>query len=234
MASYVLIHGGCHSSWCWDKVVPLLREGGHLVEAPDLPGHGKDKTPIQKVTIQSCVDKICNIIDSKSEPVILVGHSFAGLVISQVAEQIPEKIKTLVYLAAVLLRDSESYMSALEKCRPILNISRDQSYFTVKSEAVADLFYNYCSADDISQAKKFLCPESMTFFETPVRVSKDNFERVPRIYIECLGDHTVSPQLQKEMYTATPCQRVISLNTDHSPFLSAPEKLTTCLLSLAD
>ena len=100
MAIYVLIHGACHGSWCWDNVVPLLQKKGHLVEAPDLPGHGKDKTPIQEVTLQSCVDKVCSVIEAQSEPVILVGHSMGGIILSQVAEQIPDKIKTLVYLTA--------------------------------------------------------------------------------------------------------------------------------------
>ncbi len=43
MSTYVLIHGAWHGSWCWDKVVPLLKKKGHKVEAPDLPGHGRDK-----------------------------------------------------------------------------------------------------------------------------------------------------------------------------------------------
>ena len=95
MAIFVLIHGGNHGAWCWDRVVPLLEAKGHKVIAPDLPGHGKDKTPIQEVTLQSCVDKVCSVIEAQNEPVILVGHSISGVVISQVAEQIPTKIKTL-------------------------------------------------------------------------------------------------------------------------------------------
>jgi len=234
VATYVLIHGGSHGSWCWDKVVTLLRKKGHLVEAPDLPGHGKDKTPIQEVTLQSCVGKVCSIIGTKSEPVILVGHSMGGLVISQVAEQIPDKIRTLVYLSGILLRDGESWESEIERSRPLLNVSQDQSCFTVKSEVVADFFYNDCSIEDIARAKALLGSEAMSIFKTPIHVSNEKFGRVPRIYIECLRDHTVFPPLQKAMYTATPCLKVISLNTGHSPFLSAPELLTTCLLSLAE
>jgi pimeloyl-ACP methyl ester carboxylesterase len=234
VVTYVLIHGGLHGSWCWDKVVPLLLREGHLVEAPDLPGHGKDQTPFQEVTLQSCVDKICNIVNAHSESVILVGHSLGGIVISQVAEQIPDKIRSLVYLTADLLRDGESMASRLESFRPLLNISQDQSNFTIKSDVVADLFYSDCSADDVALAKGLLGPEAMAIFKTPVRLSNEKFGRVPRIYIECLLDQTISPRDQKAMYTATPCLRVISLNTGHSPFLSAPEQLATCLLSLAE
>jgi len=234
VATYVLIHGGHHGSWCWDKVVPLLRNKEHVVEVPDLPGHGKDKTPIQEVTLQSCVNKVCSIIKTKSEPVILVGHSLAGNVISQVAEQIPDKIKTLVYLTAYLLRDGESLTSLFESFRPLLNMSQDQSYYTMKTEVIADLFYNDCSAEDIDRAKALLCPEATAIFMTPVHLSNEKFGRVPRIYIECLCDQTIIPRKQKAMYTTIPCLRVISLNTGHSPFLSAPEMLGACLLSLED
>jgi pimeloyl-ACP methyl ester carboxylesterase len=229
-----LIHGGSHGGWCWDKVVPLLQEKGHVVEAPDLPGHGQDKTPIQEVTLQSCVDKVCSVIEVQSEPVILVGHSMGGLIISQVAEQIPDKIKTLVYLTAALLRNGESQAAAIEKCFPRFNVSQDQSYFTNKDEVVADTYYNDCLANDIAYAKALLGPEAMAIFKTSLHLSNEKFGRVPRIYIKCLRDHCLSPQNQKAMYTATPCLRVISLNTGHSPFLSAPETLVDFLLSLAD
>lgn len=234
VARYVLIHGGLHGGWCWDKVAPLLREKGHVVEAPDLPGHGKDKTPIQEVTLQSCVDKVCNIINASVEPVILVGHSTGGLVISQVAEQIPDKIKALVYLSAIMLRNGESWEIEIEKARPTLKLSQDQSIILVNKEVVAEGFYNDCSADDIARAKELLCPEAMILFKTPMHLSKEKFGRVPRFYIECLRDHTVAPITQKTMYMATPCLRVFSLNTGHSPFFSAPELLAGCLFSIAD
>jgi pimeloyl-ACP methyl ester carboxylesterase len=197
VATYVLIHGSQHGSWCWDKVAPLLREKGHLVAAPDLPGHGKDKTPIQLVTLQSCVDKVCSIIGACSEPVILVGHSLGGIVISQVAEQIPDKIRTLVYLTADLLRDGESLESEFERCRQFLNVSQNQKVFEVKSEAIADLFYNDCSTEDIARAKALLVPEATVMFKTRVHLSNDRFGRVPRIYIECLRDQTILPRAKR-------------------------------------
>ena len=234
MAIYVLIHGGHHGSWCWDKVVPLLRKRGHLVEAPDLPGHGKDKTTIQEVTLQSCVDRVCTTIRGKNEPVILVGHSLAGPIISQAAEQIPGKIRTLVYLAAYLFRNGESPETGFERFLPFINVSQDQRYYTVKGEVAPDLFCNDCSADDIARVKALIGPETMAIIRTQVRLSDRRYGRVPRIYIECLRDQTILPRIQRAMYKATPCLRVISLNTGHSPFLSAPEQLTECLHSIAD
>ena len=67
---------------------------------------------------------------------------------------------------------------------------------------------------------------------TPVRVTEGRFGRVPRVYIETLQDKGVTPALQKKMYTALPCQRVITMDTDHSPFMSAPQELADHLLSI--
>ncbi len=232
MATYVLIHGGSHGAWCWSKVVPLLEAKGHRVVAPDLPGHGKDETPIQEVTLQSCVDKVCRVIEAQNEPVILVGHSMGGLVISQVAECIPNKIKMLVYLTASMLQDGESCASLFETFNSFFDFSRDQNFYTIKSKIAASLFYNDCSKEDVDKALSLLGPEATNIFKTTLHLSNEKYGSVPRIYIECLRDHTLSPDTQKSMYTASPCLRVISLNTGHSPFLSAPEQLTACLLIL--
>lgn len=82
---YVLVHGAWHGSWCWRKVVPLLRAKGHTVFTPDLPGHYRSATPCADVTLKTYVDSISDLIVSNNHKVILVGHSMAGVVISQVA-----------------------------------------------------------------------------------------------------------------------------------------------------
>jgi pimeloyl-ACP methyl ester carboxylesterase len=58
------------------------------------------------------------------------------------------------------------------------------------------------------------------------------FGRVPRVYVACLRDRVIDPQLQKAMYQASPCEKVLSLDTDHSPFFSRPEELARHLASL--
>ena len=105
IATFVLIHGAWHGGWCWDKVKPILEKNGHTVVAPDLPGHGEDKTPIADVSLAAYTERVCEILDQQSEKVILVGHSLGGLSISQAAELRPENIEILVYLSAFLLKD---------------------------------------------------------------------------------------------------------------------------------
>jgi len=237
MSTYILVHGAWHGGWCWDKVVPLLEKEGHRVEACDLPGHGKDKTPIPEITLQAYADSVCKILDAQPEQVLLVGHSMGGAVISQAADYRPEKINTLVYLTAYLLRNGESIAPLAQGDTesflvPNIIFAEDMSYCTVRDKAVKESFYGDCSDEDVAWAISMLVRQAVAPFTTPVDTSEEHFGGVPRVYIECLRDRTISPSLQKKMYTALPCQRVFSMDTSHSPFFSEPEKLVAYLTSL--
>jgi pimeloyl-ACP methyl ester carboxylesterase len=237
MTTFVLIHGAWHGAWCWEKVVPLLEKAGHKVEAPDLPGHGKDRTPISEVSLQTYADSVCGILDAQSEPVVLVGHSMGGVVITQAAEYRAARVRTLVYLTAFLLRNGETLIQVAQGdaealVLPNLIMAEDQSHATVRDEAIREAFYGDCSDADVARAKSLLVPQAAAPFATPVNTTEENFGRIPRVYIECLHDRAISPSAQRRMYTALPCQKVISMNTSHSPFLSAPEELAAHLTSL--
>jgi len=98
----VLVHAAWLGKWQWNAVVPYLEKEGFRVQAPDLPGHGKDTTPPGIITMEDYVNQLVEILDGEKQPVLLVGHSFNGITISQVGELRPEKISGLVYLAAFL------------------------------------------------------------------------------------------------------------------------------------
>ena len=205
--------------------------------APDLPGHGKDKKPISEITFQAYIDRVCQILDEHSEPVILVGHSMGGAVITQTAEYRPEKIKKLVYLAGLLLQNGESLMKYAELDTealvvPNLIMAKDQSYATLKEEALKEIFYSDCSDEDVEFAKSQLVPQGISLLATRVSTTEENFGQVPRVYISCLRDKALSPSIQEKLYKALPCEKVIFLDTSHSPFFSAPEKLSNLLLSV--
>lgn len=229
MTSYVLIHGSWHGGWCWEKVVPLLERAGHEVEAPDLPGHGNDETPISEISLHSYADRVCQVLDAHFEPVILVGHSMGGVVISQAAEYRPEKIKALVYLTGTLLRDGESVFEATRAdteslVPPNLILAQDGSSATLREEAVKELFYADCSDEDVVRAESRFVPELVAPLATPVKATEENFGRVPRTYIECRRDKAFSPSIQKRMYTTVPCRKVLSLDTGHAPFYAPPRR----------
>ena len=238
MSTYVLVHGAWHGAWCWYRVASRLRRAGHTVIAPDLAGLGKDKTPMAEVTLERWTEDICDIVDAASEPVILVGHSRGGIVVSQVAERRPDKLAVLVYLAAFLLRDGETLLQVAQSdgtslVLPNLLVAGDGTYSTVRENALKDVFYGECPDEDLALAKLLFAPEPMAPSVTPVHVSDADFGRVPRIYIECRRDNTIPLSFQRGMQASAPCQKVLSMDTDHSPFFSAPEALVVHLTALS-
>src|SRR5258705_1999515 len=109
MNTIVLVHGPWVDASCWDKIVPALKAAGHEVLVVSLPGHGADNTPFGNISLQSYVDAVKRTIGKRTD-VTLVGHSLAGITISEVAEQIPDQIRNLVYISAFLLRNGETVL----------------------------------------------------------------------------------------------------------------------------
>jgi pimeloyl-ACP methyl ester carboxylesterase len=137
-------------------------------------------------------------LDAQTEPAILVGHSLGGITISQAAEQRPDKVKTLVYLAALLQRNGESSSDVMStdetsQAPQYIITSEDKTTVRFELEDYQLVSYNDCSDEDIAWAAPLLVPEPTAPMQTPVRVSSENFGRVPRIYIETLRDNGVTP-----------------------------------------
>jgi len=239
MSTVILVHGSWHGAWCWDKLVPLLEQRGHRVDAVDLPAHGADRTPISSVTAQSYVQRVCAIVDAAPDPVILVGHSSGGRTIAEVGEARPERVQGLIFLAGFLLRDGQSVLDVGQTDNaalilPNLQISADKSHATLRAAAIKDIFYHDCGDDVAAWASRQFVPEPMVPIVTPVRLSAERFGRLPRAYIVCEQDRSITLECQRRMIAATPCDPVISLDSSHSPFLSMPQKLTDALVAAQD
>ncbi|HEU5374914.1 MAG TPA: alpha/beta fold hydrolase [Ktedonobacteraceae bacterium] len=236
MSTYILIHGDWHGGWCWNRVVPFLQQAGHRVLAPDLPGHGQDTTPLSSITQERIFQCLNDFLDSEVEPVTLVGHSSGGMLITALANLRPEKVKELVYLSAFLLPpgvtpralavDTESILSSA------LLVDEQRRVVTIKPEVAKAVFYADCTDADATWATRLLVPEP---FRSPTQrvtppLPETAWDAIPRVYITCLQDKALGPAMQKQMYTKVSCQKVYSLHTSHSPFLSAPSQLAAYLL----
>jgi pimeloyl-ACP methyl ester carboxylesterase len=237
MLTFMLIHGSWHSAWNWHRVLPLLQKNGHKAIAIDLPGMGRDKTPIGEVKMADTVEKLCALIDGIEGKVILVGHSKNGILISQVAEYRPGKIEKLVYLAAYLIPNGKTQReySMQDKdgiLKPYVTMHTELNASTLQPEIYKEGLYADCDDNIIELAKLLLSHEPVESAITPLQLTDENFGSVPRVYIECTEDKAVSHFIQQKMYTEMPCQKVYTLHTSHSPFFSQPQQLAAILCGI--
>jgi len=233
LTTYILVSGAWHAGWCWERVVPQLEAGGHRAIAPDLIGMGQDHTPLSTVTLAKWADQIAAIIREQDEPVVLAGHSRGGIIISEVAERVPQHIATLAYLAAFLVESGETLMSTATKLpreRPVeISIAQEGGTTLVRPEALDATFYNMTESAWVDRARSLVSAEPMAAFTTPLSLTDEKYGSVKRAYIECINDYAIPLALQRIMQDALPCSPVFTLETDHSPFYSAPDELSACL-----
>lgn len=237
MTTYVLVHGSWHGGWCWHRVVAGLQRAGHRVLAPDLLSLGRDFTPYASVTLESWTNQVATLVQTAEEPVVLVGHSRAGIVISQVAERVPDRIAVLVYVTAFLLQSGQTLLEIANQdsqslVLPSLVVADDQLSARFKEEAAREAFYGQCSDEDVVLALSLLRPEALAPIATPVRTTAARFGRVPRVFVECTLDRAITLPIQRQMQAALPCRNRITMQSDHSPFLSHAAELTDALLAL--
>lgn len=237
-STIVLVHGAWSDATAWQAVVPLLKAQGHEVIAVNLPGHGSDTTSFAGISLRSYVDVVKNAIGDRKN-VILVGHSMAGIVISQVAEEIPGQIKELVYLAAYLPQNGESLLSLAKQdadshIGKYLQIDQATGSANVAKDGVIDAF----AADAPAQVGNYIAnnikPEPLAPLATPVTLTDANFGRVKKVYIHTTEDHAVSFTLQKMMVKNNGrVTKEYSLPSSHTPFISMPDKLANIILAVS-
>lgn len=235
MATFVLIHGAWHGAWCWEKVERELVAAGHKVVSMDLPSHGEDDTPAHEVTLEVYARAVADTVRAQAEPVVLVGHSMGGIVISAAAEMVADRIERLIYVTAFLPRDGESLLALEERnprvsVPPALVIEEGAPTATLKPEKIAELFYNDMPDHEAEAAKEKLVPQPLAPLATPLKLTQERFGRLPKSYIECTVDNAISIELQRDMISKSNVDKVETLPASHSPFLSMPHETARALM----
>jgi len=235
---FVLVHGAWHGGWCWEDVEGHLGKAGAEATAVDLPGRAGDLRPIGQLTLDSYVDQVVAVLDAAPSPVVLVGHSLGGVVISQVAERAPEKVATLVYLCAVLLHDGQSTLDVMAEdpdslLLPNITLNEAATASQVAPGAVHDVFYGDCSREVSDRAASLLVPEPIVPASTPIHVTDGRWGMVERTYVLCDEDRAITPAKQRSMIADVGVDLVVEMHASHSPFLSRPEELAGLLIDVS-
>lgn len=242
MTFFVLVHGAWSDASAWADVAALLRDAGHPVSTPGLPAHGADPTPPQDATLDGYADVVEQAVEQAAEqlpgPVVLVGHSMAGTVVSTVAERRPELVAHLVYVAAFLLPDGQSLYGFTQSSPGMADSSLGpalrpgEGVLGVDPDAFVDVFCADAAPEKAAAARAALRPDPLAPLGTPVRVTAARWGSVPRSYVHTAADRCVSPTSQREMVEAVGAGDVRTLDAAHLVMLSRPEELTTAVLDL--
>src|SRR5579859_4500318 len=241
MSTFLLVPGAWHSGRCWERVVPLLESAGHRVFAPSLTGLG-DKAHLlsAKVGLDTHVDDVVGLISEEElTDVVLVGHSYAGLVISAAANQVPDRIAHLVYLDAMVPEDGESALDVQPVTRHLIELAEqsDTSWrIPPMPEQPAPLgLFGVTDPADVAWLRTMLSDQPVRCLQQPARLDNPALNAVPRTHIHCVGAKPAGvirrpvPSIQPN---GTPAQ-VWELPTGHDCMITMPVELSELLLKLA-
>lgn len=235
MSTFVVLHSAWHGGWVWDRVAPLLKAQGHSVIAPDLPGHGADRTPFASITLATYVQAVREVIVSCKDPVILVGHSLAGMVITPVAAALPARVQCLAYLTACVPRSGQTSEDLLRgdadaRADLFVTSSKDGLSRQISPQGVAEVLYGDCDSGTVKWVQAKLRPDPFRPTVEPVDYDEDVFGGLTKFFIECTRDRTISLARQRQMRKPFSFQAVFTLESDHSPMISHSRELADILI----
>lgn len=240
MAGFVLIHGSWHGGWCFDPVAQLLRDRGHTVVAPTLPGMGGTADEMAAVTLDGWGDfaaQHCRDLKHQlnGAPVVLAGHSRGGLVISTAAEADPQAMDALVYICAMMLPSgmSRAQFKELEGPNPAFDgiISKVHGGIAtvIDTTNAAEVFAQISPPELVAAVLPRLLAEPHAPRSQKLHLTPERWGRLPRTYVECTLDRTIPIDSQRQMQRYSPGAKVATLEADHSPYLSKPVELADAL-----
>ncbi|MEV6982007.1 alpha/beta fold hydrolase [Sphaerisporangium sp. NPDC051017] len=240
MSTYLLVHGAWHSGRCWERVVPLLASAGHRVVAPSLTGYG-DKAHLlgPEVGLDTHVDDIVGLItEADLAEVVLVGHSYAGLVISSAANEVPDRIAHLVYLDAMVPEDGESAADV----QPMTQALIDRAVKSDSGWRVPPLpempppsgLFGVTDPADVAWLRTMLSDQPVRCLQQPVRLDNPAVNTIPRTHIHCtvgVPEGIARRPIPAMQPNGTPAQ-VWELATGHDCMITMPAELAELLLKL--
>ncbi|MFD9699597.1 alpha/beta fold hydrolase [Lentzea sp. NPDC059081] len=229
--TYVLVHGAWHSGQCWARVVPLLGASGRRVFTPTLTGAGETRHLLSRNTGLGThvADVVRLLVEEDLSDVVLVGHSYAGMVISGVANEVPERIARLVYLDAMVPTHGESALDAMPVSRGMIG----DDWRVPPPPAPFGLF-GVTDPADIAWLHTMLADQAVHCLDEPVAMDNPALAAIPRTHIHC----TVKPEgVEPRPVPAEPNGEpadVRELAAGHDCMITAPAELAEMLLGIGD
>lgn len=237
MAQFVLVHGAWHGAWCWKRVLPILRAAGHEVHAVSLTGVGERAHLLSaQINLRTHIDDVLAVIRAEElTDVVLVGHSYAGMVITGVADELLQSVvhplKKLVYLDAVTPHNGESWSSRHSDETRLSRINSAQEHEGL-ALPVSDAAVFGLKGEDLAWVNRRMTPQPMGVYQDILHFNEPRLFNVPRIFIDCTSPALKTISVMRERVRHEPHWQVLEIETGHDAMISAPEELSEALLSL--
>lgn len=195
MATIVLVHGTTAGGWVWKPIVPMLEAAGHVVYRPTLTGLGERVHLLtREVGLDTHITDIVNVLEYEDlNEVVLVGHSYGGMVITGVAERVPHRLRELVYFDAVIPEDGESATSSMNPevlAETMLGVNRDGEGWTIPVAR---------GPNDVGTRNT---PHPLKSWTDPIQLSNPARSQVPATYVRFSADKLPGSRWEKTMSTS--------------------------------
>jgi pimeloyl-ACP methyl ester carboxylesterase len=235
MATYVLVHGAWHGSWCWKRVRKALQAAGHDVITPTLTGVGeRSHLNSPGINLSTHIADVANLILWEELPdVILCGHSYGGCVISGAADRLPDRIRALVYLDAFVLENGEALIDLLppESVQGMRQGAQATGDGWKVAPIPAEAFR--INPGDCAWVNRQCTPQSIATFEEPVKLTS-GFERIGDVtHILATGYTEGSPFPACHERAKKKGWKTRTMPCGHDVMLDLPDELTAFLLEYA-
>ena len=239
--SIILVHGAWHGAWCWAALQAEFDRRGIPSYAVDLPGHGASILEPSDLYGDAAhvAASIERIVERNDTEIVLVGHSYGGAVISQAmaAKSAAAHVAHLVYLTAFCLDEGEAVLAKAQSMPVVhtelgsgaMQILPNGGGSSIVPERASKAFYGCCDAGSAAASTARLCVQPLATFTQPV--TETPWKAIPSTYVRCLRDEAIHISHQDLM--AAHCTATTTIDTDHSPFLSAVAETADILERLA-
>jgi pimeloyl-ACP methyl ester carboxylesterase len=236
MATYVLVHGGGHGGWCYQRVARILRSSGHEVYAPTLTGLAERSHTIdESIDLNRHIDDVAAVLHYEDlHDVVLVGHSYGGMVITGAADRAASRVGRLVYLDAATPVNGQSLVDV---AGPVINAVRPFGQVVNGVELVllpapdAGLLYGVTDPDDLAWMAERLTGHPWKCFEQPlVLTNEDALWAIPQYHVVCTS--TLATRDREQMARARSEGRLWDIDTGHDLMITEPQRTAEALLQV--
>jgi pimeloyl-ACP methyl ester carboxylesterase len=242
MADFVLVHGAWHDAWCWRDVLPALVRAGHRAHAVTLTGVGERAHLMSSgITLQTHITDVASAIENEEmQDVILVVHSYAGMLGTALADRMPGRLAHLVYVDAVVPKPGESWSGTHASATRDARISAAQASPDYAFPAPDPKVFGL-AAEQHAWVQRRQTPHPGHTYQAALDFDPRRVASVPRTFVNCtqpplatidvIRQRVVDPRFWDGAWL--PRSKVVEMKTGHDPMVSAPAALTQILLDCA-